>query len=165
MSETQTEVRNLKQLLQYQEKSVVSRMLVKNPAGSVTLFAFDSGEGLSEHTAPFDALVQGVEGQAVLGIPAAGLDHQRRRIHAFQRAARRAVHHPVHRLAGALTLFAVDAGRVHQLQLATWKGGDAEQAVPGGLRPVGSDADLGAHQGVGQGGLAGVGPTHEAREP
>ena len=68
MSETQTEVQNLKQLLQYQEKSVVSRMLVKNPAGSVTLFAFDSGEGLSEHTAPFDALVQGVEGQAEIRI-------------------------------------------------------------------------------------------------
>ena len=64
MSETKPEVQNLKQLLQYQEKSVVSRMLVKNPAGSVTLFAFDSGEGLSEHTAPFDALVIGVEGRA-----------------------------------------------------------------------------------------------------
>ena len=58
------EVLNLKQLLQYQQKSVVSRMLVKNPAGSVTLFAFDSDEGLSEHTAPFDALVVGVEGKA-----------------------------------------------------------------------------------------------------
>ena len=75
MSETQTEVRNLKQLLQYQEKSVVSRMLVKNPAGSVTLFAFDSGEGLSEHTAPFDALVQGgalqIAGQGFSERPAA----------------------------------------------------------------------------------------------
>lgn len=68
MSETKPEVQNLKQLLQYQEKSVVSRMLVKNPAGSVTLFAFDSGEGLSEHTAPFDALVIGVEGRAEIRI-------------------------------------------------------------------------------------------------
>ena len=63
------EVRNLKQMLQYQEKAVVSRMLLKNPAGNVTLFAFDGNEGLSEHTAPFDALVIGVEGCAeiVLG--------------------------------------------------------------------------------------------------
>ncbi|SFN87702.1 Cupin domain protein [Formivibrio citricus] len=58
------EVLNLKQLLQFQDKAVVSRMLVKNTGGSVTLFAFDSDEGLSEHTAPFDALVVGVEGQA-----------------------------------------------------------------------------------------------------
>ena len=49
---TAPEVRNLKQMLQYQEKAVVSRMLVKNPAGNVTLFAFEGNEGLSEHTAP-----------------------------------------------------------------------------------------------------------------
>ncbi len=62
------EVRNLKQMLQYQEKAVVSRMLVKNSAGNVTLFAFDGNEGLSEHTAPFDALVIGVEGRAEIPI-------------------------------------------------------------------------------------------------
>lgn len=61
---TAPEVRNLKQMLQYQEKAVVSRMLVKNPAGNVTLFAFEGNEGLSEHTAPYDALVVGVEGCA-----------------------------------------------------------------------------------------------------
>lgn len=55
------EVRNLKQLLRYQEKAVVSRMLIKNPVGNVTLFAFDGNEGLSEHTAPYDALVIGVK--------------------------------------------------------------------------------------------------------
>jgi hypothetical protein len=44
------EVRNLKQLLQYQEKAVVSRMLIKNPVGNVTLFAFDGNEGLSVST-------------------------------------------------------------------------------------------------------------------
>ncbi|HAJ12504.1 MAG: cupin domain-containing protein [Hydrogenophaga sp.] len=63
-SNTAPEVRNLKQMLQYQEKSVVSRMLVKNAAGNVTLFAFEGGEGLSEHTAPYDALIIGVEGRA-----------------------------------------------------------------------------------------------------
>lgn len=68
-----TEVRNLKQMLQYQEKAVVSRMLVKNSAGNVTLFAFDGDEGLSEHTAPYDALVIGVEGRAE--IPIGGAVH------------------------------------------------------------------------------------------
>lgn len=67
------EVRNLKQLLQYQDKAVVSRMLVKNSAGSVTLFAFDGNEGLSEHTAPYDALVVGVEGRAE--VPVGGVTH------------------------------------------------------------------------------------------
>ena len=67
------EVRNLKQMLQYQEKAVVSRMLLKNPAGNVTLFAFDGNEGLSEHTAPYDALVIAVEGRAE--IPIAGVSH------------------------------------------------------------------------------------------
>lgn len=68
-----TEVQHLKQLLQYQENAVVSKMLVKRPTGSVTLFAFDGSEGLSEHTAPFDALVIGVEGRAE--IPIAGVKH------------------------------------------------------------------------------------------
>ena len=60
----QTRVETLKDLLQFQDAAVVSRMLVKNTGGSVTLFAFDRGEGLSEHTAPFDALLVGVEGEA-----------------------------------------------------------------------------------------------------
>jgi len=50
--------------IQYQVGAVVSREIVKRPAGNVTLFAFDAGEGLSEHTAPFDALVQILEGAA-----------------------------------------------------------------------------------------------------
>ena len=62
------QVRNLSDMLQYQQKSIVSRMLVKNAGGSVTLFAFDAGEGLSEHTAPYDALVIGVEGRAEISI-------------------------------------------------------------------------------------------------
>jgi quercetin dioxygenase-like cupin family protein len=55
-------------LLQYQEHSIVSRVLLKNAGGTVTLFAFDAGEGLSEHTAPFDALVIAVEGEAEIDI-------------------------------------------------------------------------------------------------
>jgi len=57
----------------YQDGSVVSREIVKKPTGSVTLFAFDEGQGLSEHTAPFDALVQVLEGEAEITI--AGKPH------------------------------------------------------------------------------------------
>lgn len=51
-------------LVNYQEGSVVSRVILKRDKGNVTLFAFDEGQGLSEHTSPFDALVQVVEGDA-----------------------------------------------------------------------------------------------------
>ena len=58
------EVKQLVDLLQYQDGSIVSRVLLKNNGGTVTLFAFDVGEGLSEHTAPFDALVVVTDGEA-----------------------------------------------------------------------------------------------------
>ncbi len=51
-------------MVAYQEGSVVSRTLVSKPTGTVTLFAFDDGQGLSEHTAPFDALAHMLEGEA-----------------------------------------------------------------------------------------------------
>ncbi len=53
-----------KELVDYQEGSVVSRTLLEKSTGTVTAFAFEQDEGLSEHTAPFDALVQVVEGEA-----------------------------------------------------------------------------------------------------
>jgi quercetin dioxygenase-like cupin family protein len=62
------EVQLLNDLLQYQTGSIVSRVLMKNKGGTVTLFAFSKGEGLSEHTAPFDALVNVVEGEADISI-------------------------------------------------------------------------------------------------
>jgi quercetin dioxygenase-like cupin family protein len=62
------EVRQLADLLQFQDSSIVSRVLLKNKGGTVTLFAFDVGEGLSEHTAPFDALVVVTEGEAEIEI-------------------------------------------------------------------------------------------------
>jgi quercetin dioxygenase-like cupin family protein len=62
------EVKHLVDLLQYQDGSIVSRVLLKSAGGTVTLFAFDAGEGLSEHTAPFDALVVAVEGEADIDI-------------------------------------------------------------------------------------------------
>jgi quercetin dioxygenase-like cupin family protein len=55
-------------LVEYQSGSVVSRTLVKKATGTITAFAFDAGEGLSEHTAPYDALVLGVDGTAEISI-------------------------------------------------------------------------------------------------
>jgi quercetin dioxygenase-like cupin family protein len=52
----------------YQEGSIVSREIVKKPTGTVTIFAFDEGQGLSEHTAPFDALVHVLEGEVEITI-------------------------------------------------------------------------------------------------
>ena len=51
-------------LIDYQENAVVSREIIRKETGTVTIFAFDKGEGLSEHTAPFDAMVQVVDGKA-----------------------------------------------------------------------------------------------------
>lgn len=53
----------LKDHIEYSPGSVVSKTLKQNPAGTITLFAFDSGQGLSEHSAPFDAVVQVIEGK------------------------------------------------------------------------------------------------------
>ena len=52
----------------YQEGAVVSRTLLKRAGGTITLFAFDAGQGLSEHTAPFDAVAQILEGEAEITI-------------------------------------------------------------------------------------------------
>lgn len=52
----------------YQDGSVVSRTVINKPAGTVTVFAFDKGERLSTHSAPFDALLQVVEGSGIITI-------------------------------------------------------------------------------------------------
>ncbi len=54
---------NLKDYIEYSTGSVVSRTLKENRAGTITLFAFDAGQGLSEHSAPFDAVVQVIDGE------------------------------------------------------------------------------------------------------
>ncbi|MBN1794737.1 MAG: cupin domain-containing protein [Candidatus Omnitrophica bacterium] len=59
---------SLNHILEYQKGAVVSRSLIDKPSGTVTLFAFDKGQGLSEHTAPFDALVYLLEGRAEIVI-------------------------------------------------------------------------------------------------
>ena len=55
-------------MVSYQERSVVSQAIMKRDTGNVTLFAFSEGEGLSEHTTPFDALVHLLEGEAEIVI-------------------------------------------------------------------------------------------------
>lgn len=58
----------LSEMVDYQKGSIISRMLINKKAGTVTLFAFDKGEGLSEHTAPYDALVYILDGKAEIKI-------------------------------------------------------------------------------------------------
>jgi quercetin dioxygenase-like cupin family protein len=65
------EVVRLIDLVTYQEGAVVSRTLVNRATGTVTLFAFDEGQGLSEHTAPFDAVAHLLEGEAEIAVSAA----------------------------------------------------------------------------------------------
>ena len=61
-------VLQLDKMVSYQEGSVVSRQITKEEAGNVTLFAFDAGQELSEHTAPYDALLHVLEGRAEIRI-------------------------------------------------------------------------------------------------
>ena len=58
------ESNKISDLIEYQKDSVVSKTLIKKEKGTITIFAFDKEQGLSEHTAPFDALVQVVDGKA-----------------------------------------------------------------------------------------------------
>jgi quercetin dioxygenase-like cupin family protein len=58
----------LADLVGYQDGAVISRTLIKRATGTITVFAFDKGEGLSEHTAAYDALVQVLEGEADIAI-------------------------------------------------------------------------------------------------
>ena len=65
-------VLNLKQSVDYSEGGIVSKQVVKNNSGNLTLFSFDKGQGLSLHTAPFDAVVQILDGEAEVildGVP------------------------------------------------------------------------------------------------
>ena len=58
----------MESLIEYQEGSVVSMEVIKKELGTVTIFAFDKGQGLSEHSAPFDAMVQIIDGEAEITI-------------------------------------------------------------------------------------------------
>jgi quercetin dioxygenase-like cupin family protein len=65
---SKSQVLNLVEMVNYQDGAVVSRQVVKEDAGNVTLFAFDQEQGLSEHTAPYDALAHILEGEAEITI-------------------------------------------------------------------------------------------------
>jgi quercetin dioxygenase-like cupin family protein len=58
----------LNELISYAEGAVISKTLLKKETGNITLFSFDKGQGLSEHTSPFDAVVQVVEGEGAFTI-------------------------------------------------------------------------------------------------
>jgi quercetin dioxygenase-like cupin family protein len=66
--------RSINDFLNYQEDAVVSRELIRKATGIVTLFAFDKNQGLSEHTAPYDALVMITDGQAEITV--SGVKHE-----------------------------------------------------------------------------------------
>lgn len=55
---------NLEKMIDYSAGGVVSKQILKNQAGNITLFSFDQGQGLTEHTAPFDAVVELLDGEA-----------------------------------------------------------------------------------------------------
>ncbi len=64
MDELTSKIFNLQGMTDYQDGAVVSRTIIKKATGTVTVFAFDKGQALSEHTAPFDAMVQILDGRA-----------------------------------------------------------------------------------------------------
>jgi len=67
-------VLNFAQLVDYSEGGVISKQVLKNSSGNITLFSFDKGQGLTEHTAPFDATVQVLDGEVEIRI--GGVPHQ-----------------------------------------------------------------------------------------
>jgi quercetin dioxygenase-like cupin family protein len=68
MNKIVSNAQSLETLVDYQKDSVVSKTLIDKKTGTITLFAFDKGQGLSEHTAPFDAFVYIVDGEADIAI-------------------------------------------------------------------------------------------------
>lgn len=75
-AELRGKVLNLKDLVEYQDGTVASRMIVHQKVGSITLFSFDEDEGLSEHTAPYDAVVTILDGKCEVWV--AGTTYQMR---------------------------------------------------------------------------------------
>jgi quercetin dioxygenase-like cupin family protein len=63
-----SDILSVREEVAYQKGAIVSKTIVEKETGTITLFAFDEGQALSEHTAPFDALVQVIDGQAEIRI-------------------------------------------------------------------------------------------------
>jgi len=72
--ELESKASNLEGLIEYQEGSVVSRTIIDKKTGTVTLFAFDENQGLSEHTAPYDAMIQVLDGEVKITISGKPVD-------------------------------------------------------------------------------------------
>ena len=68
MEDLKSKALDIVNLVEYETDSVVSREIIKKELGTVTFFAFDQGQGLSEHSAPFDAMVQIIDGEAEITI-------------------------------------------------------------------------------------------------
>jgi quercetin dioxygenase-like cupin family protein len=68
IKDMKSKILSINDLTKYQDDAIVSKMIVNSEKGSITLFAFDKGQGLNEHTAPFDAIVQIIEGEAKITI-------------------------------------------------------------------------------------------------
>lgn len=68
IAETEVAVNNLKEQIDYQSSGIVSKQIIKKPNGNITLFAFDKGESLTEHTSPFEAVVYLLEGEMEIKI-------------------------------------------------------------------------------------------------
>jgi quercetin dioxygenase-like cupin family protein len=68
MEDIKSKAWDIEDLVKYEKDSVVSREVIKKELGTVTFFAFDQGQGLSEHSAPFDAMVQIIDGEAEITI-------------------------------------------------------------------------------------------------
>jgi quercetin dioxygenase-like cupin family protein len=66
--ELKSKILKAENLIEYQTGAVVSKEILRKSTGTMTIFAFDKGEGLSEHTAPFDAIVQVIDGKAEITI-------------------------------------------------------------------------------------------------
>ena len=62
------QISTMKDMVVYQEGSIVSKEIIKKPTGTVSIFAFDQDQGLSEHTAPFDALVYVLDGETEITV-------------------------------------------------------------------------------------------------
>ena len=69
-----SQAKSLSELIQYADGSVVSKTILDKKVGTITLFAFDAGQGLSEHQAPYDAVVQIIDGNGLLNIGGKDID-------------------------------------------------------------------------------------------
>ncbi len=73
-ADVMSQAKSLSELIQYADGSVVSKTILDKKVGTITLFAFDAGQGLSEHQAPYDAVVQIIDGNGLLNIGGKDID-------------------------------------------------------------------------------------------